>query len=134
MKQITWILRRILPLLLPTCVAAQTAEQHFIQLCAPCHAADATGTDRGPSLTNSRAIRSRTDAEIHDAIRNGTQRDMPPFPLPETQLQSLTRYVLTHNHAHDAPNHPGDPAPDEHIFLRTDPWHTGHKTSGHAKT
>src|SRR5437870_767061 len=98
MTQTTWILRRVLPLILPTCLAAQT---QFTQLCAPCHAADATGTDRGPSLTNSRAIRSRTDTEIHDIIRNGTQRGMPPFQLPEAQLQSLTHFIRSLNPVDD---------------------------------
>src|SRR5690348_11666032 len=104
---VTWILRRALPLLAPIWLSAQTDPQ-FTKLCAPCHASDATGTDRGPSLANSRSVRSRTDTEIHDIIRNGTQRGMPPFALPEAQLQSLTQYVRLLNPVNENPKHAGD--------------------------
>ena len=65
----------------------------YPKLCAGCHGANATGTEKGPALANNRGLRAMAPAQIQAIIRNGTQGGMPPFALPEAQLASLTRWV-----------------------------------------
>src|SRR5258706_9313063 len=73
------------------------AEQIFAQRCAACHGEDALGTDRGPALSRSRRLRTRSATEIHDIVRNGTPGGMPAFSLPEPELQSLAAWVRSMN-------------------------------------
>jgi PQQ-dependent dehydrogenase (methanol/ethanol family) len=68
----------------------------FARHCESCHGENATGTDRGPTLINSRALRSRSQAQIHDIIMNG-RGGMPPFKLPTDQLQALARWIRSAN-------------------------------------
>src|SRR5262249_45951280 len=76
---------------------ATPAQEQFAKLCAGCHGEAATGTDRGPALINNRMLRSRPENQIRDLIRNGTQRGMPPFALPDSELLALTRWVRSLN-------------------------------------
>src|SRR5277367_6151118 len=71
----------------------QQAEKQFGQLCAGCHGEAAAGGDRAPALTNNRGLRSRTEAQIADLIKNGTNGGMPGFPLPENDLHSISGWV-----------------------------------------
>lgn len=73
----------------------------FAQACAKCHAADGSGglpmAVNGPrpvDLTSSEWQRSRSDAEILAAIRNG-RGAMPPFEgvLTTEQIHALTVHV-----------------------------------------
>lgn len=84
----------ILLLLFGGAAAAQDrTEKLFGELCSACHGEGATGTERGPALVNSRRLRDRTEDQIHKVIRNGTQNGMPPFAIPDDQLQALTKMV-----------------------------------------
>ena len=71
--------------------------ESYAKLCASCHGEAATGTERGPSLMENRALHSRTEKQIHDLIQNGSPGRMPPFALPEEQLQALARWVRSLN-------------------------------------
>jgi PQQ-dependent dehydrogenase (methanol/ethanol family) len=72
------------------------------KLCAGCHGESATGTERGPALLDNRSLRSRSEKQIHDLIRNGSRGGMPPFAIAEEQLQTLARWVRSLNtSAHD---------------------------------
>lgn len=73
----------------------------FAQACAKCHAADGTGglpmVPGGPrpvDLTTDEWQRSRSDAEVTSAIRNG-RGAMPPFAdvLTSEQITTLTTHV-----------------------------------------
>ena len=73
----------------------------FAQACAKCHAADGTGglptAPGGPrpvDLTTDEWQRSRSDAEVTSAIRNG-RGAMPPFAdvLTGEQITTLTAHV-----------------------------------------
>jgi cytochrome c6 len=75
----------------------------FAQACAKCHAADGTGglpmAVNGPrpaDLTTVDWQRSRTDAEVISAIRNG-RGAMPPFQevLSSQQIDAIAAYVRT---------------------------------------
>src|SRR4030095_3189060 len=105
-----WILIATAPAWLTFHAAGQeaTAQQQFTRLCAACHGSGGSGTDRGPALVNNRALRRRSENEIKNPIRNGTSRGMPPFALPERELQSLTRFIQLL----DAPDNATMPAGD----------------------
>jgi mono/diheme cytochrome c family protein len=83
--------------------AAVDARGLFEQACAKCHASDGTGglpmVAGGPrpiDLTTADWQRSRTDAEIVAAIRNG-RGAMPPFEgvLTTPQIEALASHVRT---------------------------------------
>ena len=82
---------------------AVDASALFAQACAKCHAADGTGglpmAVNGPrpaDLTTVEWQRSRSDAEVISAIRNG-RGAMPPFQdvLSSQQVDALAAYVRT---------------------------------------
>jgi mono/diheme cytochrome c family protein len=73
----------------------------FAQACAKCHAEDGTGglpaAANGPrpvDLTSAEWQRSRSDAEIAEAIKNG-RGAMPPFAdvLTTDQIDALASYI-----------------------------------------
>jgi PQQ-dependent dehydrogenase (methanol/ethanol family) len=69
----------------------------YMKYCASCHADGATGTDRGPGLIATRSLRVRSEQQIRNIIRNGTQGGMPAFPLSEAELNILTRAIRSWN-------------------------------------
>ncbi len=77
--------------------ASQTMPVTYTKLCAGCHGDSATGTDRGPGLINARSLRSRSETQIRQIIRQGTRGGMPAFPLPEAQLNPLAAVVRSWN-------------------------------------
>ena len=62
-----------------------------------CHGGDATGSDRGPALTNSRRLRTRSESDIAGIIRNGTPGGMPAIVLPGDQTKQLAGHVRSLN-------------------------------------
>jgi len=104
------------------------------QRCAACHGDDASGSDRGPTLTRSRRLRSRSLGEIHDIIQKGTPAGMPPFPLPEDQLQALAAFVRSINaSAFDVPPE-GDIAAGERFFFGKGGCASCHTARGRGKS
>src|ERR1700758_1444207 len=95
MMQIRWVVN--LALLAAFVPPAAAQDHEFAKLCAACHGADASGTDRGPALKNNRNLRGRPESEILNLIRNGTPGGMPPFPLTPERLQPLARFVRSLN-------------------------------------
>src|SRR5262245_43962181 len=93
------------------------AERSFAERCATCHGNDAAGTDRGPSLSASRRLRTRSEQELHDIIRNGTPAGMPAFALPEAELNALARFVRAMNASAFDLHPPGDAAAGEAFFF-----------------
>jgi mono/diheme cytochrome c family protein len=90
----------------PAPAAARTpadAPALFAQACAKCHAADGTGGLpmaanglRPTDLTSADWHRTRTDAELVDAIRSG-RGAMPPFAdvLTADQIAALAAHLRT---------------------------------------
>ncbi len=95
MMQIRWVAS--LALFAAFCFSAGAEDSEFSTLCAACHGADATGTDRGPALKGSRKLRGWPESEIVRVIRDGTPGGMPPFPLPQERLQPLAHFVRSLN-------------------------------------
>src|SRR5882672_6270912 len=127
-----WLLIAAAPACLTFHSAAQesSAEQQFTKLCAACHGAGGSGTDRGPALVDNRGLRSRPENEIRDLIRNGTPRGMPPFALPEADLQALARYIRSLDPPDDQASPPGDAAAGERFFFGKGQCGSCHMVSG----
>jgi PQQ-dependent dehydrogenase (methanol/ethanol family) len=76
--------------------SATTAKAQYEHTCALCHGGEAEGTDRAPALANSRSLRSSDETEIASVIQNG-RNGMPPFPLPQIQLESMAHFIRSMN-------------------------------------
>src|ERR1700730_10073582 len=95
---------------------ANAQQEQFARLCAACHGAGASGTDRGPALVNNRGLRGRSENDIHNLIRDGSGA-MPAFPLPESQLQLLARFVRSLNASAYEAAPAGDVTSGERFFF-----------------
>jgi PQQ-dependent dehydrogenase (methanol/ethanol family) len=116
------------------CALAQTPAPRFAQLCSGCHGESAAGTDRGPALVNSRSLRSLTENQIQDVIRNGTPGGMPQFALPEPELNSLARYIRSLNASAYELRPPGDKAAGERFFFGKGQCGSCHMVRGRGGT
>ena len=113
--------------------APSSVERIYAQRCAGCHGENAGGGERAPALANSRSLRNRTESQIHDIIHNGTSGGMPPFPMPESELQPLARWVRSLNtSAYDAAP-AGDAAAGERFFFGQGQCATCHMIHGRGK-
>ena len=89
----------------------------YAKLCASCHGEAATGTERGPGLAENRTLRSRSEKQIQDLIRTGSPGRMPPFALPEDQVQALARWVRSLNISVFDSTPAGDASAGERFFF-----------------
>jgi PQQ-dependent dehydrogenase (methanol/ethanol family) len=85
--------------------------------CAGCHGAEGAGGDRGPALVNNRAMRGRPDTYFLNIIRTGTPGGMPPFALPENQLNSLAVWLHSLNASASEAAPSGDAAAGGQFFF-----------------
>src|SRR5437867_4030718 len=123
----------LLTLTATAATAQPPAEQRYAELCSPCHGDRAGGTDRGPALVKSRRLRVRSAAEIREIIRNGTPAGMPPFALPEGELDMLAALVRSLNGtAYDA-RPAGDTAAGERFFFGKGQCGSCHMVLGRGK-
>ncbi|MBM3767217.1 MAG: c-type cytochrome, partial [Acidobacteria bacterium] len=95
---------------------AQDPPPVYKQMCAGCHADNATGTDRGPGLLNARSLRRRSEAQIRSLIRNGTQGGMPAFPIADRDLDALARVIRSWNASVFEAKPAGDAAAGKRFF------------------
>jgi len=101
----------------PASDPAALARDSYARRCASCHGNDAAGTDRGPSLNASRRLRTRSHQEVRDIVRNGTPAGMPPFALPEAEMEAIVLFVRGMNASAFDLNPPGDAAAGERFFF-----------------
>ena len=79
------------------------------------------GTERGPALVNNRSLRSRSGKADPRSDPKRQPGGMPPFALPEEQLQPLARWVRSLNTSAYDLNPPGDAARRRAVLLRQGP-------------
>ena len=108
-------------------------EKQFSQLCESCHGEGGEGGDRAPALVNSRSLRRRSESQIRDLIKNGTPGGMPPFALPERELQSLATWVHSRNLSAYNTRPAGDVAAGEQFFFSGGQCSTCHMIHGRGK-
>ena len=106
------------------------AEKQFEQLCESCHGKGGAGGDRAPALTNNRALRGRTEAQIEETIKSGTPGGMPAFTLPESQLNLLAAWVRSLNASAFDTKTEGDAATGEKLFFGSGQCSTCHMVRG----
>ena len=132
-----WLAGLALPVVMGVALAQSgppDAAKLYEQRCAACHGDDASGSDRGPALSRSRRLRTRSIGEIRDIIQKGTPAGMPPFPLAEGQLQALAGFVRSMNAAaFDAPPD-GDTAAGERFFFGRGQCASCHTAMGRGKS
>ena len=114
--------------------ATQTpAGPQFQRLCEGCHGAGGAGGDRAPALLNNRELRSRSEKQIAELIQNGTRGGMPGFSLPESELQTLARWVHSLNAPASDVKLPGNAAAGEDFFFGKGECGTCHMVHGRGK-
>src|SRR4051794_36270977 len=109
------------------------AEKRFNLSCAGCHGQGAAGGDRAPALTNNRGLRTNTENQIADLIKNGTRGGMPAFPMPEDQLHQLARWVRSLNMSAFDTKPEGDAAQGGQFFFGKGQCSTCHMVGGKGK-
>lgn len=114
--------------------APPDAAEIYEQRCAACHGSDAAGTDRGPALARSRRLRTRSAGDIHDIIQKGTPAGMPPFALPQDQLQALAVFVRSMNATAFDAQPEGDTAAGERFFFGKGQCANCHTAMGRGKS
>jgi len=113
---------------------APRPEQLFAERCASCHGDDASGTDRAPALARSRRLRTRSLDEIRDVIRHGTPGGMPPFSLPDAEVQALAEFVRSMNATAFDARPEGDVPAGERFFFGKGQCATCHTAMGRGKS
>lgn len=106
-------------------------QKAYSENCIGCHGADARGTDQGPPLIGDRRLRGRGGQRVRNIIKNGIPNTgMPPFDLPDAQLDALAAFVRSLNAQAADANVPGDPAAGEQFFFGKGYCGTCHMVSG----
>ncbi len=106
------------------------AQKQFDSLCAGCHGEGGQGGDRAPGLVNNRSLRTRNEAQIRDLIQSGTPGGMPAFKLPESELQSLARWLRSLNISAFDTKPSGDAHAGEEFFFGKGQCSTCHMVHG----
>jgi mono/diheme cytochrome c family protein len=111
--------------------ASTPGERDFRQLCGSCHGAAAQGGEKGPALVGSRSLRSRSEAQIRDIIKNGTSNGMPAFgALPGASLDAVAHWVHSLNTSAFDSKPEGDIAAGERVFFGQGRCGTCHTAAG----
>jgi PQQ-dependent dehydrogenase (methanol/ethanol family) len=86
--------------------------------CVGCHASDGTGGGHGPPIIDVRRSRAATPAALREVIVKGIpDAGMPPYPMPEAELDAVVAYVtMLKAPAADYPV-AGDAAAGERFFV-----------------
>jgi PQQ-dependent dehydrogenase (methanol/ethanol family) len=104
--------------LIAMALPAQEIPARFRQACASCHGEAARGAERGPSLVDTRSLRSKSTAEIQQIIRRGVPGAMPPSSLPDAETEVLARAVRSWNASAGEAHPSGDVAAGEQVFQK----------------
>jgi cytochrome c oxidase cbb3-type subunit 3 len=98
-------------------VAIAAGRQQFEPTCGRCHGTTGKG-GRGPKLADMARIRSMPDKPMFDVIKEGIKgTQMPPFPLPDTQIWQLVSFIRSLNATAIDQDVPGDKAAGETFFF-----------------
>ncbi len=95
-----WAVLLLAVLVLAVSTSAQDAGALFKAKCSTCHAADGSGnTQMGKTLgvpdLHSDEVQKKTDAQLIDAVTNGSGKKMPAYKgkLTDAQIKDLVGYI-----------------------------------------
>ena len=96
----------------------ESGRKQFASRCAGCHGVDGGGGEYGPNIVDMRRGGQRTEGSLAEIIKNGIpDSGMPPFPLPQADIDALVAFVKSlRAPAADHPA-PGDAAAGERFFF-----------------
>ncbi|MFN7997902.1 MAG: PQQ-binding-like beta-propeller repeat protein [Bryobacteraceae bacterium] len=115
-------------------LCAQDTPEPFRKRCAACHGQSAEGTNRGPGLSGSRRLRSRSTEQIGQLIRKGIPAGgMPAFDIPAPELQELASFVHSLNAPAAENPAAGDAAAGERFFFGEANCGSCHMVRGRGK-
>jgi PQQ-dependent dehydrogenase (methanol/ethanol family) len=92
-------------------------EKAYETRCAGCHGSDGGGGGHGPAIVDTRSSRAASTTALRELIRTGIpDAGMPPFPLPDVELDAIVAHV--ERLRAPAADHPvdGDAAAGEQFF------------------
>ena len=99
----------------------EAGQRRFRQLCASCHGRNGEGGQgegQGPNLMNSWEVRRAKDDQLFNSIKSGVKGTaMPPFALPDAEIQELVAFVRSLNAPAASVPLPGDSAQGESLFF-----------------
>ena len=88
--------------------AAPSGESLYAARCAACHGKDLRGGE-APSLHRSRVVVSAPERRFFEVLKNGIPgTEMAPVNLPDAQIESIVRYVLSQTRPGQGPPVTGD--------------------------
>ena len=120
----------------PTAQAAPpspVAPQQFVETCTLCHGGDGMGTDRAPTLVNSAHLRGMADSDVAAIIQKG-KGNMPPFPLPQADIDQIVRYIRSLNATPATTAVAGDAKAGESIFFGAGQCSSCHTAGGRGSS
>src|SRR5436189_2745814 len=85
--------------------------------CVGCHGEDGSGGGHGPNIVAVRQPRATTKDAVRDLIRKGIPgAGMPPFALPDAELDAIATYVMALKAPAAGSAAPGDAVAGERVF------------------
>jgi PQQ-dependent dehydrogenase (methanol/ethanol family) len=98
--------------------SAADAQETYARLCAGCHGADAHGSQQGPGLAGNPGVRRRSAQSLRNVILKGIPAaGMPPFPMPDADLDALLALLKSLNAPAADSKVPGDRAAGKEFFF-----------------
>ncbi len=74
--------------------SVETGRNIYETRCVGCHGSDGAGTGHGPPIVDIRRTRAVSTTAMRDLIRNGIPNTaMPPFAMPDAELDALVAFV-----------------------------------------
>lgn len=105
--------------------------KRFEVRCAACHGADGAGGERARGIGQVDRSRLQTDGQVRELIRRGIpESGMPPFPLPDAELDQLVAFVRSRVAPANQTKVAGDPDAGKAYFYGEGRCSTCHMVDG----
>ncbi len=97
--------------------AVEAGRKLFLESCSGCHGPNGEG-GRGPNLARGEQVRSKTDLEVFEVVRQGVPgSDMPPSRMPEDDVWRVVSFVRSFSASAYESRAPGDAEAGRKLFF-----------------